>query len=223
MKILLLGATGLVGTELRKLLQEDLRVRALTCLVRRPFPQGSAPAKERMEVVDFNRLTDYKDLFAVDAVICALGTTIKTAGSQAAFASVDLELVRAAGLLARSQGVSRFLVVSAHGARDTSPIFYNRTKGEMERALAAMGFPYLTIAQPSLLLGDRKEYRRGERWLQSLVSPVLRWIPAAWRPIYAYQVAKSLMGDLERSNKGIKYLENRFMVRQYPFSQAPNL
>jgi len=221
MKILLLGATGLVGSELKALLQEDSRIESLTCLVRQPCSEAHLPAKVHMELVDFSRLQDYKDLFAVDAVFCALGTTIRKAGSPKAFQSVDLELVRYVGQLAKAQGVSRFLVVSAQGAQETSRILYNRTKGRMEKALTSMDFPFLTIARPSLLMGERKEFRRGELWAQRIARPFLQWIPEVWRPIHARQVAQSLVGDLDRTDPGVLTLSNRVMVSQHPCPKYP--
>jgi uncharacterized protein YbjT (DUF2867 family) len=140
-----------------------------------------------------------------DQVFCALGTTMRDAGSQAAFRRVDLEYPVALARAARQRGVRHFLLVSAVGASPTSRAFYNRVKGEVEAAITSIGFPALTIARPSLLLGQRSERRFGEQ-----VGKVLGMVaPAPWKPVPAMRVARALVEAARRDASGIRILENR--------------
>ncbi len=130
-----------------------------------------------------------------ETAVCCLGTTIKTAGSQAAFRAVDYEAVIAFARLAKRVGVQHFIVVSAVGASSTSASFYSRVKGEMEAALQAMNFATLSIVQPSLLLGERAEQRLGERIGQVVslpLAPLLMGPLSPYRPIHGADVAKAM-------------------------------
>lgn len=157
---LVLGATGMVGTELVKQLAEDRDYDRIKVLVRKPM-SFNHPKLEQIKA-DYDKLGAYTDAFKVDAVYCCLGTTMKTAGSKAAFRRVDLDYPVEAARLAREAGVRLFAVVSALGADEGSMFFYNRVKGEMERLLRESGLPSLYIFRPSLLLGNRQERRTGE-------------------------------------------------------------
>lgn len=207
-KVLLAGASGLVGQHLLRLLSSDSGIAEVRALTRRPLTGlGSAAEAGRVQsvVADFERLEEWKPAFAVDAVCCALGTTIRSAGSQQAFRRVDFDYPLQIARLARAQGARHFLLVSAAGADARSRIFYNRVKGELEQALGALGYPSLTIAQPSLLLGDRSEHRAGEEWGKRLA-----WlIPAPWKPVQAAQVAAGLVQALHNPASGVAVLDNR--------------
>ena len=109
---------------------------------------------------------------AAEVAICALGTTIRAAGSQAAFRAVDHDAVLAFAKAAKVAGVARFIVVTAVGADATSSVFYSRVKGEAERDLAEMAFSRLDIMQPGLITGPRPERRPVEAFFQRL-TPVL--------------------------------------------------
>ena len=122
----------------------------LHLLVRR-----AARAMPTARALATRRLHRCRALPAAEDAYCCLGTTIKQAGSQAAFRAVDFDAVLAFAQAARAAGVTRFAVVSALGASPRSATFYNRVKGEMEAALRALGFERLVIARPSLLAGDR--------------------------------------------------------------------
>ena len=171
---LLAGATGLVGRALLPLL---LRSHAsVEVLVRRAVPGLDADPKIRLRVVDFANL--HEPLQAIDDVFIALGTTIKVAGSESVFRAVDFDLVVAIARAARDAGARRLAVVSALGANPRSGIFYNRVKGEMEEAVAELGYETLVIAQPSLLIGER-----GEVLATRVLGPLMSLVPARVRPI----------------------------------------
>jgi uncharacterized protein YbjT (DUF2867 family) len=138
------------------------------------------------------------DLSRIQAhdIYCCLGTTIKKAGSQEAFRTVDFSLVVTTAELMRKQGADQFLVISAMGADSNSKIFYNRTKGEMESALQGLNYPCLRILRPSLLLGNREEFRLGEK-IGILLTPVLRPFLLGslkkYRPVEAQSVAQFMV------------------------------
>lgn len=204
-RVLLLGATGLVGRHCLQLLLDDPGVASVRALVRRPPSDMPAHAKLEVITANFDQLQSHPEWFAVDEVFCALGTTIAVAGSQAAFRRVDFEYPLAAAKLARAQGAHHYLLVSALGANAKSSIFYNRVKGELENELRALGFPSLTVAQPSMLMGERKEWR----WKEELVKPTAWLWPAAYRPVLARQVALSLVRSAQRPPDGVRVLSNR--------------
>ena len=181
---LVAGATGLVGREIVRLLAAaGTEVRPL---VRSDYPVGESVA------------------FRVDAAFCALGTTIKKAGSQDAFRRVDYDYPLAVARAARAGGAAHFLLVSAMGASARSGVFYNRVKGELEDAVRALGYPSLTIARPSILLGERAERRPGEE-----LAKKIGWlVPSRWRPVHATQVAAALVDAARRAKPGTEILEN---------------
>jgi uncharacterized protein YbjT (DUF2867 family) len=155
--VLLAGATGLVGSHVLALLPEAI-------------PVGRRATGRAGEVVaDFAALPV---LPTADVAICALGTTIRAAGSQAAFRAVDHDAVLAFARGAQAAGVTRFIVVTAVGADAGSGVFYSRVKGEVEAELTAMGFARLDIIQPGLIIGPRAERRPVEAFLQRL-TPLL--------------------------------------------------
>ena len=149
---------------------------------------------------------------------CSIGTTIKKAGSKDNFYSIDHDLVYQIALAAKEHGAKQFLFVSALGADAKSGVFYNKVKGEIEELLKTIGFDYLGIFRPSLLLGDRKETRFGEELAKIFMKP-LSWLKI-WdkgRPIYDYQVAKSMV------YKALEGLNSKEKVEIISSAQMQNL
>lgn len=205
---MLLGASGLVGRELLRLLCAETIVDRVVVLARRPINAPDDP-KLRVEVVDFDALESRGDLFAVDQIFCALGTTIKQAGSQAAFRRVDLEYPLVAARLGAEQGASHYLVVTAVGASATSRVFYNRVKGELEDALRTLQYRSITVARPSLLLGDRDEHRLGEE-----LGKRFGWLaPGRYRPVSAAAVALALVLAAREDRPGMRIIESEEIRR----------
>jgi uncharacterized protein YbjT (DUF2867 family) len=188
------GATGLVGHAIVLELSRRPQAVAATALVRRAEGVALPGIEER--VIDFERLDLELAGRTATHVFCALGTTMAKAGSRDAFRRVDHDYPLALGRAARAAGARKFLVVTALGANPASPIFYNRVKGELERALAGLGLPELHVFRPSLLLGARGERRLGEGVAAAVAKPlgkVLRGPLAKYRAIDAKDVARAMV------------------------------
>jgi uncharacterized protein YbjT (DUF2867 family) len=205
---MLAGASGLVGKELLALLCASAHYSAVHSLVRRA--SGRALPKLTEHVIDFEALPE---LPACDDVYIALGTTIKQAGSQAAFRRVDHDYVVNVARAALARGARRLGLVSAVGADPASRIFYNRVKGETQADVAALGYDSVVIVQPSLLLGDRaalgQPTRAGEVWASHLLAPIARLIPASFRPVSAADVARSLVEQMLDAPRGTVVVTSR--------------
>lgn len=206
MSILLLGATGLVGRTTLRLLLNDPAFGRVVVLTRRPLPLELRRSGATLEehIVDFHRLRDYAHLMDVEKVICAIGTTIKKAGSREAFREVDFEYPTIVAERSRAHDARHFLLVSALGADPRSRFFYNRVKGDLEDRLRSLAFPGLTILRPSLLLGDREEFRLGEEVAKKLSM----LIPRHYKPIPAAQVALALVNSAKMDISGTEILES---------------
>jgi len=201
-RALLLGATGLVGGfVLARLLQSE-EWQQVTVLGRRAPTLPAAldtdlyKNKLRFIAADLTVMADYVADFAVDDVFCCLGTTLRQAGSKAAFAQVDLDFCVAAAKQAKLAGAERFLMVSAVNANAKGMSFYARTKGQAEQQVAAEKMPVTFFMQPSLLQGKREEFRLAEELGakgMGLVMPLLRWSEASWLPVKAEVVADAMV------------------------------
>jgi uncharacterized protein YbjT (DUF2867 family) len=215
---LLAGASGLVGRALWSLLLACKQYGSVHVLVRRPAPDVKANAKLKVYQVDFARLP--AAFPAVDDVFIALGTTIKVAGSQAAFRQVDFDFVLNTARAARAAGATRLAVVSALGADAKSRVFYNRVKGEMQAAIAQLGYESVVIAQPSMLLGDRaalgQPARSGEAWAARLLGPLGWMVPKGVRPIQARAVASALLAAMLDAKPGVRVLKSGAMQARDP-------
>jgi len=192
---LLLGATGLVGRHTLARLAADARWSRVVTLARRPVERASDT--HEAHIVDFDRLGDADPaLWVCDDLFCALGTTIRDAGSQAAFRHVDLEIPAEAAGLARAAGATQALLVSSMGADARSRVFYNRVKAEAEAAIRGAGFEAVHVVRPSLLTGERAASRTGERVAEAVLGmarPFLVGPLRTFRPTAAEDVAAALV------------------------------
>ncbi len=201
---LLVGATGAVGGFVLQQLCADPAFQAVTVLARRQ-PAQNHP-KLRVQQTDFDLLDAQHALFAVDDVFCCLGTTLRSAGSKAAFERVDYHYVVKCAELAAQAGARQFLLISAIGASAKSPAFYSQVKGRAEEAVKQQRIPSIHILQPSLLLGPRTESRPGEHFAKMLapaLSLITRGRLAKYRPIQAEEVARRMLAYAKSDQPGV--------------------
>lgn len=211
---LLAGATGLIGNHCLHFLLEDMNYSTVVALVRKKLPLEHP--KLTQHIVNFDKL-DASSLKA-DDVFCCLGTTIKKAGSQAAFRKVDFEYPVALARLAQQQGAKQFLLVTAMGANKSSLVFYNRVKGEVEEAVKNIPFRAIHIFQPSLLLGERTEKRAGEKagiLFFNLAAPLFVGPLKKYAAIEGHAVAGAMVQCANKNSTGIFVHESNEIQRMY--------
>lgn len=200
LKAVVIGATGMVGSELVSQLLEDDNYESVKVLHRRST--GRKHQKLSEEIIDFDKPSTYENRVVGDVLFSAMGTTIKKAGSQEAQYKVDVSYPLAIAQEAVSNNVTTCVLVSSAGANSTSSNFYTRMKGELDDSIQDLDFQKVRILRPSILDGDRKEFRLGERIGLALMS-VLRYIPVIkkYRPIHASVVAKAMRNSVHTSAK----------------------
>lgn len=190
---IVVGATGLTGTSLVEQLCENDEYVSVTVITRRA-PAYTHPKLE-VKIRNFDVLEE-KDIEFAHELYCCLGTTIKKAGSREAFEKVDFEYPLTIASLAKNRGIPHMLVITAMGANENSPFYYNRVKGKLEHDLMELGLQRLSIIRPSLLVGEREEFRFGEKAgekVLKLAKPLLVGPLKRTRAIEASQVAKAML------------------------------
>lgn len=209
---IVIGATGLIGAHLVKLLIESEHIRRIRVVTRRPESYSSE--KIENHVIDFDFLSNYEHLFTGDILFSCLGTTLKQAGSIEAQRVIDLEYQYAAAQLAYQQGVNHYLLVSSSGADHTSASAYLKMKGELETKIQTLAFEHISILQPSLLLGERREPRFAEG-IAAMILPLICRLPGLqrYRPIHARQVAQRM---LELSVNPVEAFERVTLEHVFP-------
>ncbi|MCB9185202.1 MAG: NAD(P)H-binding protein [Flavobacteriales bacterium] len=202
MKAAIAGSTGFIGKLLIDLLKADDSFERIDVLARRPI---DLPQKFNVLVNDDIAKQTFEQ---IDVAFCALGTTIRTAGSQDAFYHVDHDLVIAFAKNAKAAGARTFVLVSSVGATPKTSNFYLRVKGETERDLEAIGFDSLIILRPSMLMGERKEFRFGEligKGMMTVLNPLMIGSMAKYRGIQGKTVAKAML-RLSKENLAGKHV-----------------
>lgn len=191
---LVVGASGLVGKELVNQLIAAEEYGQVILWVRRPL--GIKHWKLVEIQIDFELLDTYELGENVDHIFCCLGSTIKKAGTKAAFKIVDFEYPLKIAKVAKKENVRQLVVISSLGASSQSKIFYNQVKGAMEAAIIALELPGTQIIRPSLLLGKRAEFRLGEK-IASLITAMLPFLFTGqfkkYKPITAKTVACAMV------------------------------
>lgn len=203
--VLVAGATGLVGREVLRLALADKQIERVVAPTRRPLP-----ANERLEnpVIDYPALRGDEPWWSVDAVVCALGSTIKKAGSQEAFKQVDHAYPMKVATHALENGARSYALNSSVGADAASRSFYLRTKGEVERDLDQLGYCSITIVRPSVIWGDRQESRLGESLAIFTLTALRPVVPRRYRVVPATRIAKALLNGAMAGIPGKRVLES---------------
>lgn len=210
---IVLGATGLIGKKVTEHLLKNDNYSTVIILVRKPLNINHPKLKQHI----FNYDAIDNTLLKGDDLFCCLGTTIKTAGSKEAFRKVDLDYVVNVAKASKGNGINHFAVISAMGANKNSTVFYNQIKGEMEESIKAIGFNSTYIIRPSLLLGDRKEFRFGELIGKFFMITLSFLIPKKYRAIYDVQVAISMIHFMSHTEHGYFIKENDELLNNSSF------
>jgi uncharacterized protein YbjT (DUF2867 family) len=206
---LMIGSTGLIGSHLLELLLDSNDYEKVITFVKRDT--GIKHPKLTQHIVDFDKPETYKNFITGDDFFCTIGTTIKKAGSKEAFRKVDFEYPSQFASFAAQNKVKQFLIVSSLGADLNSGNFYLKTKGEIESFLKDADFESVAVLQPSLLLGNRNEFRLGEKigaFFMKTFSFIFLGKLKKYKPIESTAVAKALLKVAQRNDKGFKTYES---------------
>ena len=209
-RLIVLGATGQVGQALVRAALADAGVQELVLVLRRPWAQAPRDARVRLVEVDYEALPTQAPWWRADAVLCALGTTRRQAGSAQAFARVDHDHVLAAAQAARQAGTPTMVLVSSIGANPRARSLYLRVKGQTEMDLAGQAWPSLTVVRPSLLVsGPRPDWRPAEALAQRLSKWLNPLVPLQYRSVTTAQVAQAMLHAARQARQGYHVLESR--------------
>lgn len=193
-KVILLGATGLTGSILLQRLLDDERIEKVITFNRSAL-QRTHPKLTSIQT-DLYQLEQQADAFYADVVFCCIGTTKAKTPDQNEYRKIDYGIPLAAAKLCKQNGIPRLIVISALGANPESPVFYNRLKGEMEKAVLAQKLPLTYILQPSLIAGNRQEIRTGEwvgKQVARLINPFLIGGLRKYRSIHPEDIARAML------------------------------
>nr|WP_294861367.1 NAD(P)H-binding protein [uncultured Fluviicola sp.] len=207
MIVCIAGASGLVGNEILIQILNDARVEKVLVLARNPL--GFGHAKMQVVIVPFEQLDQLEVVEKIDVGFCALGTTLRKAGSKARQQEIDRDYVVSFSNFCKKAGVGKIGIVSSIGANEQSSNFYLRTKGEMEHGVSKVEIPVTVFIRPSFLIGPRKEKRAGEKLIQGLlflISPLLFGKAKKYRGIHVSKVARKLIETTLSEPKGIHYI-----------------
>jgi len=206
---LIIGSTGLIGSQLLYLLLESPDYGKVITFVKRDT--RIKHPKLTQHIIDFDKPETYKELVVGEDFFCTIGTTIKKAGSQKAFRKVDLQYPRQFAAFALHNKVKHYLIISSLGANANSGNFYLKTKGEIEDFLKDCNFESTSVLQPSLLLGNRIEFRLGEK-VGAIFMKTLSFLFLGnlkkYKPIESKTVAKALLKMAQINNTGFKVYES---------------
>lgn len=210
MRILILGATGLVGSHLLQQSLSDDRISFVVAPTRRKLTDSE---KLFAPIINFDEVTEEEfRSWNCEAIICALGTTIKIAGSKEAFAKVDRDYPLKFANLGKACGIKTFVLNSAMGAGEESSFFYNQIKGQVERGLEALDFETLVLVRPGLIGGKRQEFRFGETFMKitlTILSPIL---PKKFHINSAEAIARSMLEASLSNRKGVRVISSEKII-----------
>lgn len=216
-----IGATGLVGQSLVKQLCEDVRYVSVITIGRSKLTYTHEKLEQRICSLD---TISESDIDFAHEVFCCLGTTMKKAKTKEQFEKVDFEYPLNVASLAKNRGIEHFIVISAMGASEKAAAYYSRVKGKLEMELIKLEFKRLSIIRPSLLTGNREEFRLGEKvgeGVLKVVNPLLIGPLKKVRSIPAEQVAKAMVAIALTPSKNLVtiYKSDQLLKMEIP---SPN-
>ncbi len=214
-KALIAGATGLIGEQLLQLLLDSNSYEEIVVLSRKEISNQNK--RIRVVVIDFEDLPADASFWQTNDIFCCLGTTMKKVGSKEAFKKVDYEYPKEIARLCYKRGAESYHLISALGADSDSSIFYNKVKGETEEAIERIGFSRFHVYRPSLLFGDRKEFRLGERvgiYFAKAISFLMLGPLKKYRGIDSAKVAKAMITNAQKNEPG-KFVHESQEMQNY--------
>jgi uncharacterized protein YbjT (DUF2867 family) len=211
-----LGATGFIGRHLISELVNDPAFSKVRLLVRKAIVYEHE--KVEVAVTDFSKMEDYKARLGTgDSIFCCIGTTMKKVqGDKAAYRKIDFDIPVNAATIGRQAGFTRYILVSSVGANASASNFYLQLKGQVEEAIAVVGFKALHIFRPSMLMGDRQEARMGEsiaKGLMHVVSPLMFGKLSKYKGVHGKVVAKSMVEAAKSKMVGVKVYEYNDIIQ----------
>ena len=203
-KITLFGPTGLIGNEILKLLENDIDFENINVVSRRPVKLKSK--KSNLNIIDFKDFNSYLNVIdGSDVVLAAIGTTQSKVGfNKKKYREIDFDIISNAVKACKEKNVKHFSFVSSAGADINNKSFYLKLKGEIEKEVESQQLKSSTVYRPSLLLGDRKENRFGEKLAQILIPLISFLFPDNYKPIKAFDVAKAMVTESKKIKSGFK-------------------
>ena len=209
----IIGATGLIGSQLLDLLQNDSAFSEIKIIVRRAVKIDNP--KVKVSIIDFSDEESFQSKISGSSVVfCAVGTTNKkTKSDKNEYRKIDYYIPVTAAKLSLETGCEQFILVSSYGANSKSNNFYTKLKGEVEDTISGLNIPSLSIFRPSLLLGKRQEFRFGEIIATLLMKPLSFLLPTKMKPIRAHDVAKSMIEASKADAKGTKIFHYKEILK----------
>ena len=209
MKILLIGASGLIGSKLLEQMLLDSEITSIVLFVRKPIPLEHAKIEQHL--IDFDAMNDFAQHFTGDALVCALGTTRSKTPNQIDYRKIDLGYTMEAAKIAKTKGVKQIHLISSMGANPKSKVFYSALKGEIENLIIGLKFDKTILYRPSILIGERSESRPMEKLSQQLnwlYDPLLFGRLKKYRSIKADMVATKIISEIKKNNTGVHVLDS---------------
>ena len=212
-KITLFGPTGLIGNEILKLLENDSDFEKINVVSRRPVELKSR--KSSLNIIDFKDFNSYLDVIdGSDVVLAAIGTTQSKVGfNKKKYREIDFDIISNAVKACKEKNVKHFSFVSSAGADINNKSFYLKLKGEIEKEVESKQLSSSTVYRPSLLLGNRKENRFGEKVAQILIPLISFFFPDNYKPIKASDVAKAMVTESKKIETGFKIYHYRDILK----------
>ena len=212
-KITLFGPTGLIGNEILKLLENDSDFEKINIVSRRPFELKSR--KSSLNIIDFKDFNSYLNVIdGSDVVLAAIGTTQSKVGfNKKKYREIDFDIISNTVKACKEKNVKHFSFVSSAGADINNKSFYLKLKGEIEKEVESKQLNSSTVYRPSLLLGNRKENRFGEKVAQILIPLISFFFPDNYKPIKASDVARAMVTESKKIKTGFKIYHYRDILK----------